>query len=148
MRITQEADYALRICAVLAQTSSPVGAPALSADLNLPPRFTSKILRKLSLAGIVVSTRGVSGGFSLAVDPELLTLKKVIESIDGTVEIRHCLNNDHDCAYQHNKNECRFHNVFEKLNTIITTRLDMLTIADMTDPAIPIAELTNRLNKF
>ena len=148
MRITQEADYALRICALLAQADIPVGAPQLAAELSVPSRFTSKILRKLMLAGVVSSTRGVNGGFSLKLSAKELTLKRVIEAVDGVIAIRHCLVPEHNCGYQPKKSSCRFHRVFEELNTIITSRLDLLSVADMVDADIPIGELTERLYKF
>ncbi len=148
MRITQEADYALRISAYLAQADMPIGAPHLSEELGIPLSFTSKILRKLLLAGLVQSTRGVGGGFSLAKEAKEVTLRQVIEAIDGAVAIRHCLDEGHSCSYQPNKSRCRFHRVFEELNGIIRGRLELFSIADMVNAAIPIEELTERLYKF
>lgn len=148
MRITQEADYALRICVQLAQTEFPVGAPQLSSDLSVPLRFTSKILRKLMLAGVVSSTRGVNGGFSLKKTANELSLRRVIEAVDGAIAIRHCLAQRHNCSFQPEKSKCRFHRVFEELNGIITSRLELLSVADMVNPDIPVTELTERLYKF
>ena len=148
MRITMEADYALRISAFLAQSGQPVGAPHLSEALGIPPSFTSKILRKLLLAGLTQSTRGVGGGFTLAVDAKEVTLRQVIEAIDGAVAIRHCLDEGQTCSFQRDKTKCRFHRVFGELNGIIKSRLELLTIADMVDADIPVEELTERLYKF
>ena len=146
MRITQEADYAIRICAELAQAQGTVGSPQLSEKLYIPPRFTSKILRKLMLAGLVKSIRGINGGFILAVKPATVTLRRIIEAIDGVIAIRHCLLSEHNCNYQENKQKCRFHCVFEELNSIIASRLEMLTLSDMTDVSIPIEEIIKRLH--
>ncbi len=148
MRITQEADYALRICLALSQAEHPVGAPHLSERLCIPHSFTSKILRELMLANLVRSTRGVNGGFSLSVMADQLSLKQVIEAVDGPIAIRHCLMGDHNCSYQPDKSKCRFHRVFEELNSIITSRLELITIADMADVNVPIDELIEKLNKF
>ena len=146
MRITQEADYAIRICAFLAKEKAAVGAPKLSEALGIPHSFTSKILRKLMLASLVSSVRGAGGGFTLSADPKSLTLRTVIETIDGPIAIRHCLSAEHVCSRKESKGSCRFHIIFEELNRMITSRLDMLTLADMTDESIPVSELIGRLH--
>ncbi len=145
MRITQEADYAIRICAALAQTKNAVGAPHISEKINIPPSFTSKILRKLMLAGLVKSTRGINGGFSLLPSPKDITLLQIIETIDGVTAIRHCLLGEHKCTAHENKEKCRFHHVFEELNQIIISRLNIITLADMIDESIPISQIISSL---
>ena len=147
MRITQEADYALRMCSALAQSDAPMGAPKLSQMLSIPTASTSKVLRKLMLSGIVKSTRGANGGFSLEKSPDTITLRQVIEAVDGKIAIRHCLEECHICNFQSNKNECRFHCVFEQLNSLIQSRLDSLSIGDMVNLKIPVEELTTRFLK-
>lgn len=148
MRITQEADYALRICAMLAQTEEKVASTLLSKELCITPKFTSKILRELMLADLVHSSRGINGGFNLEKEPKDITLRMIIEAIDGPVAIRHCLVDEHNCNYQQDKSKCRFHIIFQELNSIITSRLDMLTLADMVDDHIQINELMEELHKF
>ena len=145
MKITQEADYALRICSALAKEES-ASSPQLAAALCIPPRFILKVLHKLSDAGIVRSTRGSGGGFSLAESADTITLRQIIEAVDGSIAIRHCLLNN-DCNFQNNKNKCRFHAVFETVNSIIISRLDSLTISDIVNEDLQTEELVKRLYK-
>ena len=145
MRITQEADYALRIVSLLAGSETPVGAPQVAEAVGVPSRFAMKILRKLSLGGVVKSTRGVSGGYRLALPPEEISLRSVIETIDGEIAIRHCLLADHICSRNADKGACRFHHVFAELNGMITERLSRLSIGDMVNDNIPINELVKIL---
>ncbi len=145
MRITQEADYALRIVSLLAGGDIPVGAPQVAEAVGVPSRFAMKILRKLSLGGVVRSTRGVAGGYSLALPPEDISIRRIIETIDGEIAIRHCLLSDHVCSRNADKGACRFHHVFAELNGIIGERLSRLSIGDMVNERIPINELVNKL---
>ncbi len=147
MRITQEADYALRITSLLSGRDSPIGAPELAEKVKVPTRFAMKLLRKLSLQGLVKSTRGASGGYSLAVSADQLTVRQVIEAIDGKIEISKCLSDCHTCLNNPDKSVCRFHNVFAYLNEELTSRLDMLSIAQMTDKELSIEHLIGMLNK-
>lgn len=145
MKITQEADYALRMMCLLAEQAAkadmPLGAPAMAEAVAIPQGFAMKILRKLSLAGLVRSSRGMTGGYRIAVDPEALTVRAVIEVIDGPIEISKCLSESHQCLNNPNKSCCRFHHVFGSLNAMLTERLDRLTIAMMVNREVPLESL-------
>ena len=52
----------------------------------MPERFLLQVLRSLVTHGILQSTRGVEGGYSLLKPPEELTLLDVIEAVDGPLE--------------------------------------------------------------
>jgi len=52
----------------------------------MPERFLLQILRVLVTHGILKSTRGVEGGYSLSRSPEEISLLEVIEAIDGPLE--------------------------------------------------------------
>ncbi len=145
MRITQEADYALRITCLLTQRGETVGARTVADAVAVPPPFALKILRKLSQAGLVQGSRGADGGYTMIADPDTLTVRRVIEAIDGPVEISRCLSDTHDCLYNPDKSCCRFHHVFDELNRHITERLDRLTIGRMADGNVPLDELLNTL---
>jgi Rrf2 family protein len=49
----------------------------------IPPRFLAKIFQLLGKAGVVKSRRGAKGGFSLTRPASQITVKEVIEAIDG-----------------------------------------------------------------
>ncbi len=145
MKITQEADYALRIMCLLATQAAtediPLGAPAMAEAVAVPQGFAMKILRKLSLSGLVRSSRGMSGGYRMVADPDTLTVRAVIEVIDGPIEISKCLSETHQCQNNPNKSCCRFHHVFGSLNDMLKERLDRLTIAMMIDGEVPLEKL-------
>ena len=66
MRITHEADYAIRIMYCLAERNQTISAKQISDDSGVPSRFALKILRRLTQAGLTESFKGVSGGYQLA----------------------------------------------------------------------------------
>ena len=100
-----------------------------------------KLLHKLMLKGVVRSTRGANGGYTLALSADDITVKRVIEAIDGKVEISKCLSDCHECLNNPNKNACRFHCVFAYLNGQLAERLERLTIAQMTNAELSIEQL-------
>ena len=145
MKITQEADYALRMMCLLAKESAAgnqtVGATTLAEGVAVPTRFGLKILHKLSEVDLVKTSRGATGGYSLSVDPKTLTVRRVIEAIDGPIEINRCLSETHVCLNNPNKDCCRLHHVFEELNRQLTERLDRITVAMVVDDSLGLGDL-------
>ncbi len=50
----------------------------------------SKVLQGLNRAGLVISQRGLGGGFSLAKRPEEMTIFEIVEAVDPLPQIRTC----------------------------------------------------------
>lgn len=124
MRITHEADYAVRIVYVLIQSRETTVPASRIAELSgVTLRFTLKILRKLSGSGIVTSQKGANGGYSLAMDPAEISLGLIIESIDGPFELNHCLSDDYDCTRVKDKHFCQFHHIFDDVNEKLKAEL-------------------------
>ncbi len=145
MKITQEADYALRMMYRLASESeagnSVVGAATLAEGVAVPTRFGLKILHKLAEAGLVKTSRGTSGGYSLNTDPNKLTMRRIIEAIDGPITLNRCVGDGYDCGNNPDKSVCRLHHVFDALNAQVTDRLERLTLAMLIDEHLGLGDL-------
>ena len=115
MRITHEADYAVRIVYDLMKSGGTVSARTLAERTGVTLRFTLKILNKLSAGGIVSSVKGASGGYRLEMSPQVLSMGHIIECIDGPFELNHCLSSDFDCTRVGDKNICAFHHIFNDM---------------------------------
>ena len=116
MRITHEADYAVRIIHALSKDGGTVPARVLSERTGVTIQFCLKILRKLSQAGIVSANKGVTGGYWLQRPVDELSLGEVIESIDGPLAISHCLSDGFCCTRVEDPAECQFHCIFADLS--------------------------------
>ena len=146
MKITSEADYALRITADLATQRQVSDARSISERVKVSERFTVKILRKLILGGIVVSHKGVSGGYELAREPETITMREIIELIDGKLNISRCLDESYECSRMGMAKECcRFHLIFDKLNSQLAERLERITIGMVVDNGTEASEILEKL---
>ena len=127
MRITVESGCAVRIILFLSLrgVGEKTGAKMISENENIPIRFTLKILRKLKIAGLVCSFRGQSGGYALIKEPNEVSLKEVIEVIDGPIVMNKCLGTSGLCDLNRS-NVCPVHyylggvqrDVSEKLSNI------------------------------
>ncbi len=100
MKLSRTVSYALQATMQLAETDSdsPVPCSQLASQGDMPERFLLQILRNLVTSGILKSTRGVEGGYSLTRPAEQISLLEVIEAIDGplglNVELRKGVSHD------------------------------------------------------
>ncbi len=133
MRITLESDYALRILTVMASYQGITDANKISGDTSVSQRFTLKILHKLVGGGLVQSFKGAKGGYQLKLSPSEITLKRVIELIDGPIAIARCLDSEEGCSLKCDKTACVYHHIFDTISIQLASKLDKITIQNVID---------------
>lgn len=90
MRVSHKAEYACLAVLELAMRQGepqPVPVSLIAETHGIPPRYLMQILLQLKGGGIVVSVRGSSGGYQLAMPAEEITLAEVLTLIDGPLPI-------------------------------------------------------------
>ncbi|MFS0695457.1 RrF2 family transcriptional regulator [Streptomyces nitrosporeus] len=85
MRISARADYAVRAALQLAAASDagPLKAEAIADAQEIPHKFLESILNDMRRGGVVLSQRGVNGGYRLAAPAESISIADVIRAVDG-----------------------------------------------------------------
>lgn len=85
MKMGQGVEWALHGCVNLAMAGPHQPLPvATIAELNgLPAPYLNKQLQALARAGILTSTAGARGGFSLARPADEITVLDVVQAVDG-----------------------------------------------------------------
>ena len=142
MKITSRAsDYALLLLIHLAalkneETSS---IKKVSASLNLSLRFLANITNKLSIARILVSHRGVGGGIRLSRLPHQITVREVIEAVDGPIQTMFCQNTSEACNHEVS---CSMKHFWDGLQTSIMDKLTDTTIGHLVVPGSPGGDCT------
>ncbi|MCI1944315.1 RrF2 family transcriptional regulator [Clostridium luticellarii] len=132
MRITQESDYGLRVVLYLSKLGygKKIEAKSIARDENVPLRFLLKLLRKLTQAGIIKSYRGVNGGYALNLMPEKITLRSIIEAIDGPIYLNRCLYDPERCTANRN-GHCDIHNSLLKIQNHLIEELESVNFKDI-----------------
>jgi Rrf2 family protein len=89
MQLSRSVTYALQALLQLAESGQGVlvNRWTLAANGQMPERFLREILHDLVQCGILSSSRGGGGGFTLARRPEDITLLSVIEAVDGPLPV-------------------------------------------------------------
>ncbi|MCM1022969.1 MAG: Rrf2 family transcriptional regulator [Prevotella sp.] len=126
MQITLESDYAVRIVGCLAETGRRMDAKAISEKTCVSLRFSLKILRKLVASGIVKSFKGAQGGYELAKKPADISLKDVIETVEGKYCLSRCLTDEHECS-RGMSGICSFQKVYGEISAEVEKKLAYYT---------------------
>lgn len=130
MKLTRGGEYGIRGVLYLAQQDngkiSMLSAIAKAQDV--PPRFLAKIFQALARAGIVRSYRGAKGGFSLGRAAGEITIKDVIEAIEGPVYLNVCLVGPGECSRD---KICPMHRVWEEAQEKMMGVLARANFADL-----------------
>ena len=130
MKLTRGGEYGIRGVLYLAQQDNGKVSmlSAIAKAQEVPPRFLAKIFQALAKAGIVKSHRGAKGGFSLARMPADVTMKDVIEAIEGPIFLNVCLMSPGEC----NRDKiCPMHTVWEAAQGKMMEVLDRATFAEL-----------------
>ncbi len=85
MHLSRRARYALCGIFDIAYNGgeAPVPVRAVGARQHIPPRYLEQVFRDLRRAGLVRSKRGPGGGYLLTRPAERITVRQVIEAVQG-----------------------------------------------------------------
>ena len=143
MRVTQEADYAIRMCLILDKLGEKTGAATLADIACITPKIALKVLRKLNAGKLVRSYKGVQGGYELARDGSELTVLEIVELIDGPICISKCLDCANDCSRNPCKTDCKMHIAFGAINENLIESLSKITVRMLHDENVSHADISN-----
>ena len=123
MNLSRKSDYALR--AVQYLSGLPKGTlgsiNSIARGKSLPREFLAKILRDLSVSGILVSFKGVKGGYRLARPPAKVSFLDVIEAVDGPLHLSLCTESKR-CSCKHN-DHCHMHQFWVAQERVVRNAL-------------------------
>ncbi len=92
MKVSEAASLALHSMAYLAgHAGQNISARQVAERLGVSEAHLSKVLQRLAQAGLVKSSRGPKGGFTLKIPAERIALLDIFETIEGRLEATDCL---------------------------------------------------------
>lgn len=132
MQLTLKGDYAVRVIVDLA--AQPAGSTVRTVELGrrtgVPQAYLSKIIQALARVGLVRTQRGTRGGIALLEEPQAITLRQVIEAVEGPIYLNRCLVRPGLCPRDR---FCPVHPVWARIQAIVTQELDSVRVGDLVD---------------
>ncbi len=140
--ISQTSEYALRAVVCLAQNpDKPHTTAEIAKWTKVPEHYLSKVLLALAKHEVVISKKGLHGGYALAHEPEDLPLLNVINAVDPIKHIKSCPLN----LKTHGTQLCRLHqrvnDSIDMIEELFRTSTVALILNEPTQ-SIPLCEST------
>lgn len=130
MELTRKGEYAIRGIIYLAQQQP--GKVSLISEIahasDVPQTFLAKIFQSFAKLGIVNSSRGTGGGFTLGRLAASITLREVVEAVEGPIIPNRCLIGT---GYCDRGGHCNVHQVWRTVQTQVVNILDSVTIEEL-----------------
>jgi FeS assembly SUF system regulator len=139
LRMSKLTDYGTMVLAQLA--ASEVGwttAGQVADATHLGPPTVSKLLKALVHAGLVVSSRGVQGGYALARPAAAISAAEILDALEGPVAITECSSSHSLCDLE---SYCRVGTAWQRINSSIRKALDGISLADLQTRREPLPNL-------
>lgn len=135
MRLTTKGRFAVTAMLDLAlrQHAGPVTLAGISEREHISLSYLEQLFGKLRRNGLVESTRGPGGGYSLGKPASCITITEIISSVDEPIDATRCggAQNCHGDG-----SPCMTHDLWDKLNLRIREYLDSITLQALMDEQI------------
>lgn len=127
--LSSPVDYAVNALCYIAARNSKTTAHEIQKELGLPPSFTREIMRQLGKAGILTSLRGNGGGFRLAMPPEAITVRTVLDAFEpGNPRVGDCALGRTHCP---RRRRCRLRHEVKAIGDLVRSRLQEISIQSL-----------------
>jgi FeS assembly SUF system regulator len=134
LRLSRLTDYAVVALVRLGRAEGVATSPGIAAAIGIPEPTVAKVLKALTNAGLVVSTRGAHGGYRLSRPLSAIAVAEVIVAIDGPIALTSCVDGAVGCESQ---SLCPVAGRWDPVNDAIRDALTGITLADMEAATIP-----------
>jgi FeS assembly SUF system regulator len=132
LRVTKLTDYAALVLTVMAADPGRVlSAGELAERAHLETPTVAKVLKPLAQAGLVDGFRGASGGYRLAQPAANITLKAIVEAMEGPLGMTECSAHEGQCGLE---SHCAARANWRRINDVVAEALSQVTLAQMLTP--------------
>ena len=129
LRIAKLTDYATLLLAALArEPERRQTAAGLAARTHIGAATVSKLLKKLHRTGLVVSARGLHGGYQLAKPASSISAAAILDALEGPVALTDCSAGEGHCGIE---STCHTGRTWQRVNLAIRRSLDEITLAQL-----------------
>lgn len=130
MIFSPTSQHALRALIYLAThiEDGPILGRTIAEAEKIPRQFLSKILHSLRNEGLVKSTMGPGGGYQLALPADKITVERVVESIEGPLQLdRTCILGLDRCS---DRTPCALHDKWKEFRENLAQSIHQISLED------------------
>lgn len=129
LKISEAASIALHAMIILAKNQDKlVSVKEISTNLDVSANHLSKIMQRLTKAGLIESIKGFNGGFRLSINPEDITFLEIYELFDGKLKSSNCLLSHNQCI-----DKCIFGDLISSINKQVKEKFENTKLSDFVE---------------
>ncbi|MHB8584291.1 MAG: SUF system Fe-S cluster assembly regulator [Thermoplasmatota archaeon] len=134
LRIARLTDYGMVLLTQMARhpERDVFTARDLAGETRLPLPTASKVLKLLAHGGLLVSTRGVAGGYRLAKPAQEISVAAIIAAIEGPIALTLCAQGSGSCEME---GWCAEKGQWGRINKAIVDALEGVSLSEMSKPS-------------
>ena len=138
LRLSKKADYALIAMKHLAckPGATSISAREIAEQYDIPIELLAKVLQRLVRTGLLASTQGTRGGYTLSRSSKSISIADVIQAIDGPFTVTACSTEKNDCE-QYSK--CSVRDPLWQIRERIVAALGTVTLSEMASDQVATA---------
>ncbi len=140
MKLSTKGRYGVMAMVDLALNAEagPVSLKAVAERQGLSESYLEQLAGPLRKAGLITGVRGAQGGYTLAREPQEITVGDIVRILEGPIAPVDCAREgDEGAPIQHcaKSQGCVARGVWVKLRDSIARALDSVTLADLCEEA-------------
>ncbi len=145
LRLSKLADYGTVVMVYLARnTQRLANAREIAAMTHITVPMVSKLLKKLTSAGLLNSERGVNGGYRLNRPAARISVAQIIFALEDYQGMTECSIHKNACSLE---SVCHLQGNWRLINKAITSALDSLSLESLAKPTLQTVDI-QRLQKI
>lgn len=139
LRISKLADYGTVVMVYLAKrTQTLCNARDIAQHTHITVPMVSKLLKKLTAAGLLTSVRGVNGGYRLQREATAISVAAIIYALEDNRGFTECSLQPNECSLQ---GVCHVQGNWQLISRAIETALDSVSLDMLAKPTLQAVEI-------
>lgn len=92
-RLSKKIEYSILAIRYIAKNTGNgcISVSEISERENIPYELLAKILQKMSKTNLLISQKGINGGYLLGIKPSEISISDIIMAVDDEIQITDCL---------------------------------------------------------
>lgn len=139
LRISKLADYGTVVMVYLARRAPALcNAREIAQHTHIAVPTVSKLLKRLTAANLLISARGVSGGYRLKEDAAQISVAQIIFALEERLGLTECSLHPNECSLQ---GVCHVQGNWRLISHAIETALESVSLEALARPSLHRAEI-------
>ena len=142
LKLNRIVDYGILVMTEIARRNACVSTTELAAVFGISATIVAKVLKRLARAGLVSSERGRCGGYRLARPPADVTLRAIVNALEGPISLTYCASGTSSGRCR-TRPFCVATDAMRRLNHLVNGAFDAISLEDLLSAPVPAGSGSN-----